>query len=179
MRPTNWMEPQSLVSRSKSTWPDPRTLRLGVEDIAPVVAAMEEVVEVDSGRDVEEDVDVEAMEDIIVMELVMIEEADSRRGVMEVVEGAEATVEEGVEVTENGTTGIEEMEDIMEATSPPDKMRDIKRRERLEYSFELSGRHYTLYTILLCGFWTFSNISYHYCSLRFAFRTKYYSFGIY
>ena len=72
MRPTNWMEPQSLVSRSKSTWPDPRTLRLGVEDIAPVVAAMEEVVEVDSGRDVEEDVDVEAMEDIIVMELVMV-----------------------------------------------------------------------------------------------------------
>ena len=84
--PTNWMEPQSLVSRSKSTWPDPRTLRLGVEDIAPVVEAMEEVVEamgevveameevvaVASGRDVEEDVDVEATEDIIVMELVMV-----------------------------------------------------------------------------------------------------------
>ena len=60
---------------------------------------------------------------------------------MEVVEGAEATVEDGVEVTENGTTGIEEMEDTMEATSPPAKMRDIKRSERLEYSFELSGRH--------------------------------------
>lgn len=135
-----------------------------------------------SETDEEEDVDVEVMEemeDIIVMELVMIEEADSRRGDMEVVEGAEATVEVGVEVTENGTTGIEEMEDTMEATSPPAKMRDIKRGERLEYSFELSGRHYTLYTILLCGFWTFSNISYHYCSLRFAFRTKYYSFGIY
>ena len=73
--PTNWMEPQSLVSRSKSTWPDPRTLRLGVEDIAPVVAAMEEVVVVASGTDGEEDVDVEVMEemeDIIVMELVMV-----------------------------------------------------------------------------------------------------------
>ena len=72
--PTNWMEPQSLVSRSKSTWPDPRTLRLGVEDIAPVVAAMEEVV-VASETDEEEDVDVEVMEemeDIIVMELVMV-----------------------------------------------------------------------------------------------------------
>ena len=75
MRPTNWMEPQSLVSRSKSTWPDPRTLRLGVEDIAPVVAAMEEVVVVASETDEEEDVDVEVMEemeDIIVMELVMV-----------------------------------------------------------------------------------------------------------
>ena len=73
--PTNWMEPQSLVSRSKSTWPDPRTLRLGVEDIAPVVEAMEEVVVVASGTDGEEDVDVEVMEemeDIIVMELVMV-----------------------------------------------------------------------------------------------------------
>ena len=73
--PTNWMEPQSLVSRSKSTWPDPRTLRLGVEDIAPVVAAMEEVVVVASETDEEEDVDVEVMEemeDIIVMELVMV-----------------------------------------------------------------------------------------------------------
>ena len=73
--PTNWMEPQSLVSRSKSTWPDPRTLRLGVEDIAPVVAAMEEVVAVASETDGEEDVDVEVMEemeDIIVMELVMV-----------------------------------------------------------------------------------------------------------
>ena len=75
MRPTNWMEPQSLVSRSKSTWPDPRTLRLGVEDIAPVVAAMEEVVVVASETEEEEDVDVEVMEemeDIIVMELVMV-----------------------------------------------------------------------------------------------------------
>ena len=69
------MEPQSLVSRSKSTWPDPRTLRLVVEDIAPVVEAMEEVVVVASGTDGEEDVDVEVMEemeDIIVMELVMV-----------------------------------------------------------------------------------------------------------
>ena len=66
------MEPQSLVSRSKSTWPDPRTLRLVVEDIAPVVEAMEEVVAVASETDGEEDVDVEAMEDIIVMELVMV-----------------------------------------------------------------------------------------------------------
>ena len=75
MRPTNWMEPQSLVSRSKSTWPDPRTLRLVVEDIAPVVEAMEEVVVVASETDEEEDVDVEVMEemeDIIVMELVMV-----------------------------------------------------------------------------------------------------------
>ena len=64
-----------MVSRSKSTWPDPRTLRLGVEDIAPVVAAMEEVVVVASETDEEEDVDVEVMEemeDIIVMELVMV-----------------------------------------------------------------------------------------------------------
>ena len=75
MPPVRWTGPQSLVSRSKSTWPDPRTLRLGVEDIAPVVAAMEEVVVVASETDEEEDVDVEVMEemeDIIVMELVMV-----------------------------------------------------------------------------------------------------------
>ena len=100
MPPARWTELQSLVSRSKSTWPVPRTM---MEVVEVEVTAREEVV-VASAVEVETinnpvaeevvdvvDVVVEVV-DMVAVDMAMVEEDTAAMDTMEVM-GVEGTTE--------------------------------------------------------------------------------------